>query len=215
MLMTLLMSLNAKAQFVEMFNMIMNTMEENMTAISAFIPGSSNNNFGAYISLTHPMGAGLIKIEKITPDGSKYQINIDQCQVFQGNILIPACFEPESSIKITKKSNGKVLYTDKIPSKSSSDYESFCNKTENNAIIIMTVLSGGEVNYFNSNSTRVPPSSNNNGIICRSCHGTGKCGTCNGTGYFRNIYTGESMPCHNCSESNGRICTVCNGTGHW
>ena len=52
-------------------------------------------------------------------------------------------------------------------------------------------------------------------IICHACKGTGKCGACNGKGYYRNMYGGGVIACKICSEADGRICTVCNGTGRW
>lgn len=50
--------------------------------------------------------------------------------------------------------------------------------------------------------------------LCQACNGTGKCGTCHGTGTFRG-YEGQLIACPNCSASNGRICNVCGGLGHW
>lgn len=52
-------------------------------------------------------------------------------------------------------------------------------------------------------------------IRCSACKGTGKCGTCNGDGYYLSPFDGTRLECPNCSAANGRICTVCNGTGWW
>ncbi len=48
---------------------------------------------------------------------------------------------------------------------------------------------------------------------CGLCHGTGKCNTCNGRGYYDVIGIGSGRhACPNCSNHNGR-CSLCNGTG--
>lgn len=76
------------------------------------------------------------------------------------------------------------------------------------------------INATNANSSmngyQTPKSGGNarKKVVCQSCHGTGKCGICNGTGYFRG-YELDLIVCTHCSASNGRICSVCNGTGYW
>lgn len=76
-----------------------------------------------------------------------------------------------------------------------------------------TVVPVPNVNEGNGNMPRSQSQSKSN-IICRSCKGTGKCGSCNGKGYFYGFEMNR-IECKQCSASNGRICTVCNGTGHW
>lgn len=49
---------------------------------------------------------------------------------------------------------------------------------------------------------------------CRLCHGTGKCQTCNGTGWVVRMGIGHSGYCGVCSNHNGR-CFSCNGRGVW
>ena len=45
---------------------------------------------------------------------------------------------------------------------------------------------------------------------CPSCHGSGKCWTCNGKGYYNSPYGTGTVTCPNCS--NGR-CRKCGGSG--
>lgn len=48
---------------------------------------------------------------------------------------------------------------------------------------------------------------------CTICHGSGKCNTCNGRGYYTNLGLGSGThPCPNCPNHSGR-CQWCNGTG--
>lgn len=48
---------------------------------------------------------------------------------------------------------------------------------------------------------------------CTICHGSGKCNTCNGKGYYTNLGIGSGThPCPNCPNHSGR-CQWCNGTG--
>ena len=48
---------------------------------------------------------------------------------------------------------------------------------------------------------------------CTICHGSGKCNTCNGKGYYTNLGLGSGThPCPNCPNHSGR-CQWCNGTG--
>lgn len=65
--------------------------------------------------------------------------------------------------------------------------------------------------YRNSSGSSSQPTYH---IICQACKGTGKCGSCNGKGYFRG-YDLEPIICKQCSASNGHMCAVCNGTGRW
>lgn len=84
----------------------------------------------------------------------------------------------------------------------------------NNPIVLLFTINATNANS-NMNDFQTPPNNGNTRkIVCKSCHGTGKCGICNGTGYFRG-YEGEVIVCTHCSDSNGRICSICNGTGYW
>lgn len=46
---------------------------------------------------------------------------------------------------------------------------------------------------------------------CTSCHGSGRCSLCDGTGIYTNPYTGSRK---DCSCDNG-VCSVCDGRGTW
>lgn len=74
----------------------------------------------------------------------------------------------------------------------------------------------------NSNNTNYnsSSSSNSNGNAsqsnrytnktCHGCHGSGKCNTCNGKGWYERLGVSGAMNCPNCS--NGR-CSICGGSG--
>lgn len=72
-------------------------------------------------------------------------------------------------------------------------------------------------NYNFSNSTNSSSSSSVNqntsrytDKTCHGCHGSGKCNTCNGKGWYERLGIKGTMNCPNCS--NGR-CSICGGTG--
>jgi tetratricopeptide (TPR) repeat protein len=103
-----------------------------------------------------------------------------------------------------------------------------CKKERNsrrwdNFFNVMSAVSTGMVQTATimNNAYQTAPAGNSGAssggyIQCRSCKGTGKCGTCNGDGYYNGSYAGtDNLKCPNCSASNGHICTVCNGTGKW
>lgn len=56
------------------------------------------------------------------------------------------------------------------------------------------------------------PSSGSGPVVCRACHGSKKCGTCDGKGYWKNPYTGDWLQCNSCVNG---VCSVCDGTGYW
>lgn len=48
-------------------------------------------------------------------------------------------------------------------------------------------------------------------VTCVSCRGTGTCSICNGSGRWRNPYSGDWISC-DCTDGK---CSVCDGTGVW
>ena len=66
--------------------------------------------------------------------------------------------------------------------------------------------------YYQNNSSGSSSRSSNSSNSCGVCHGTGKCNTCNGRGYYTSIGIGSGT--HSCSSCNrtGRRHS-CNGTG--
>ncbi len=79
---------------------------------------------------------------------------------------------------------------------------------------------GGTYNGSNSsgstinNSRTEPPVRQPQKKECRLCYGTGKCQTCNGTGWVVRMGIGHSGYCGVCSNHSGR-CFSCNGRGTW
>lgn len=55
------------------------------------------------------------------------------------------------------------------------------------------------------------PDGGSSTTTCISCHGSGRCSLCNGTGTYTNPYTGKRS---DCSCDNG-ICSICDGQGYW
>lgn len=55
------------------------------------------------------------------------------------------------------------------------------------------------------------PDSGSSTMTCISCHGSGRCTLCRGTGTYTNPYTGKRS---DCSCDNG-ICSICDGKGYW
>ena len=49
------------------------------------------------------------------------------------------------------------------------------------------------------------------GVVCASCHGSGRCAQCGGTGVWKNPYTGDRRNC----DCDGGVCAVCDGSGYW
>lgn len=79
----------------------------------------------------------------------------------------------------------------------------------------LSTMPSSPVNTFSTPSPTPSSSSSSGYVICKSCKGTGKCGTCSGSGYYQGSYGTGTLKCPNCSERDGRICSVCNGTGKW
>jgi len=104
----------------------------------------------------------------------------------------------------------------------SSDQTSMSVITGNPPVTYVLSLQG----YVNNSTPSYPSgvggssgsgtgSSGKVGTVCKSCNGSGKCGTCKGSGTYMGSYGTGLLACPNCSASNGRICSVCNGTGKW
>lgn len=55
------------------------------------------------------------------------------------------------------------------------------------------------------------PDGGSSTMTCISCHGSGRCTLCRGTGTYTNPYTGKRS---DCSCDNG-ICSICDGKGYW
>ncbi|MBQ6063395.1 MAG: hypothetical protein IJK87_07155 [Prevotella sp.] len=74
--------------------------------------------------------------------------------------------------------------------------------------------SGGSSSSSSSTSSSSYSYSNNSsGRDCGLCHGSGKCNTCNGKGwYYGELSMTTKLTCPNCPNHNGR-CSSCNGTG--
>ena len=69
---------------------------------------------------------------------------------------------------------------------------------------------GGNYNNFN-NYNNYNNNSNNRQHSCRTCHGTGRCPTCNGTKLVANAYTRRNELCNVCHKTG--LCPTCNGSG--
>ncbi len=65
-----------------------------------------------------------------------------------------------------------------------------------------------------SQSTTSSGSSGSSGRSCNFCHGSGKCNTCNGKGYYYNpLDMRKTVSCPNCQRNHNGICAHCGGTG--
>ena len=88
--------------------------------------------------------------------------------------------------------------------------------TSNNGTVYsvpVTTTSSGSYGNSNTSSGNSSSSSSKSSYTpdCHSCHGTGKCWTCNGEHKYINPLTGKYVTCPNCRP--GGVCTVCGGTG--
>lgn len=175
------------------------------------IPGSAAHHYGAFILLNY-YTLNDIKVTYIDDDDSPYVVNLSKCLVAGPYLLIPEILRPGYTLKIYHKTTEKKMQEEHLPSLNSSLYSNFVEKTNSNLAIASSFLSpnGYSGGYNSGNSYQQGGTT-----TYRACHGRGKCGTCNGTGYYQGFNGTGTLKCPNCSESNGRICTVCNGTGKW
>ncbi|MBO7067321.1 MAG: hypothetical protein J6W52_01380 [Bacteroidaceae bacterium] len=74
--------------------------------------------------------------------------------------------------------------------------------------------SGGSSGGSTGNSRTVPQQSEKKRKYCGVCHGSGKCNTCNGTGWVTRMGMGKDGYCASCPNHSGR-CSACNGRGEW
>lgn len=188
-------------QFSETIGQLYDEQKANADACALLIPSDKSHKFGAFIMLSF-LTISEIRITYTNNDLDSYEIAPSQCMKSGSYVLIPYVLRPGYTLKLVRKSNSKLLYEEKIPLSNSASYQQFLSKVQQNLNLATSFLSP----YGNQQP---------NGITCKSCHGTGRCGTCNGKGYYQGSYNTGNLKCPNCSESNGRICTVCKGTGKW
>lgn len=76
---------------------------------------------------------------------------------------------------------------------------------------VPATTSSGSSSYSGSS---ISSSSSNSSRDCRRCMGSGKCQTCNGSGYYDKIGLGSGrFLCPNCDSNHNGKCAICHGTG--
>lgn len=130
------------------------------------------------------------------------------------NSITPSCtmtlYVPDGFDFVLGATSREEAEGSKVTSSTSGGFSSF----QNNTFDVFSISSDGfasiQSNTFDLSSL---PAYTPQHVTCISCHGTGRCGICHGSGKWQNPYYPDTW--RTCTFCTDGTCSICDGTGVW